>query len=208
MSSPAATPSSELPRNTSLAPSKTTENRSARRRHVDMRTLLVSSLVALTLFAAGLLIGFQSLGAFLAQQDTAPATEIWDFWSILGRNLSAALLLYAGVATGGIASAIMLPVLGLYVGATAKIGILAVGLEQLASAVWLYVPLEFAGCVLAGVAGMYPTVLLMLRRRPQITILQQFLRGLTGSLAILGAAVLLIIAGAGIEALLLLQLKG
>ena len=121
------------------------------------RTLGWAAAAATALFVAGFLVGYESISRVPATlQDTAGAGQDHDgsFGAIVVRNLGAAALLYSGVLTGGLLTGTSLALLSVYVGATAKIGVLNVGAAALVGAAGWYAGLEFLGCLVAAAAGL------------------------------------------------------
>lgn len=173
-------------------------------------TTAVALGLSLALFIGGLLIGyssFQEVPAFLRDADAAGGASGWSFWTILTRNLGAIALMYSGVATAGILSVVTLASVSLYIGATAKIGTLTSGAGALAADVGLYAPVEFLGCLLAAAAGLYPVVSAFTPSSQAIHggPVHAYLRAVPRSLLLFALGGLLILLGAGLEALTLLQ---
>lgn len=167
------------------------------------RSVAVSLALTSLLFLAGLLIGYQSLQAFAQLAKETPAAEGWNFGTIALRNLGVACLLYSGAITAGAATVVTLPLLGLYVGATAKIGVVTAGVQPLVGSVLWYVPFEFLGCLVAAAAGIYPVVTALRRRRPGHGAIPMYVAALPGSMALFAAGAALILCGAAIEAVLI-----
>lgn len=166
---------------------------------VDMPIFAGSLALSGALFAAGLIIGFQNF-SFLGSAAASDAPSLgWDFGSILARNFGAACLLFAGVLTGGVITLITLPMIGLYVGATAQVGVTVAGAPALLGAVAWYVPFEFVGCLMAAAAGLYPVLASLRRKRLQATVIGTYAASLTGALVLFAAGAALIVLGAGIE---------
>lgn len=127
-----------------------------------------------------------------------------DFLQILARNVGAALFLFSGVVTLGATTLIGSAVLALYVGATISLGVHSVGEGQLLTDVIWYVPFEFLGLVLAATSGFQPAAGLAMgvfRRRP--VTLTTFVNDLARSLETMVIALVLIIVGAAIEAIVI-----
>lgn len=166
---------------------------------VEMPAMLVSLAVSVALFAAGLFIGFQN-SAFLADAGANGGPETtWDFGSIFIRNIGAACLLFVGALTGGIATFVTLPLIGLYVGATAQVGVTVVGAPALLGSVIWYVPFEFIGCLVAAAAGLYPLFASLRSQEPAAGLLRKYSAALAGSLLVFAAGAGLILVGAAIE---------
>ncbi|WP_426120449.1 hypothetical protein [Kocuria sp. LHG3120] len=168
------------------------------------RTLGWAAAAATALFVAGFLVGYESISRVPATlQDTAGAGQDHDgsFGAIVVRNLGAAALLYSGVLTGGLLTGTSLALLSVYVGATAKIGVLNVGAAALVGAAGWYAGLEFLGCLVAAAAGLLPLTAALTARRHGLV--RSYLTALPASLGVLALAVALLLAAAGIEAALI-----
>ncbi|XAS64451.1 hypothetical protein ACOM2C_14650 [Pseudarthrobacter sp. So.54] len=174
---------------------------------VDAKVLAVSLTLSAVLFAAGLLIGYFSLPSFQSLGDDAPAAQSWNFGTLVLRNMGAACLLYVGAVTGGSATLITLPLVGLYVGATAKIGVVTAGGAALLTSVAWYVPFEFLGCLAAAAGGLYPLVATLRRRRTGARTWPTYTSALAGSLLLFAAGTVLILCGAAIEAFIITQFE-
>lgn len=165
---------------------------------VELPILAASLALSVALFAAGLIVGFQNF-SFLGSAAGDTPQPGWDFGSILARNFGAACLLFAGVLSGGTITLITLPMIGLYVGATAQVGVTVAGAPALLGAVAWYVPFEFAGCLMAAAAGLYPVLASLRKRRPQASLVGTYTASFTGALVLFAAGAVLILLGAGIE---------
>lgn len=132
---------------------------------------------------------------------------------ILARNLSAGALLYSGAVSAGATSLLTSALVAAYVGATFKVGVTASGLLDLLRATGLYLPLEFGGCFVAAVAGVYPAAratlssILPTERTAyeSPTWLANYVGSIQISLALLAIAAVLIFAGAVVEASLIVS---
>lgn len=170
------------------------------------KPLRAALLITMVLFTAGLLTGFFSLSDLSGLEGATPGESAqWSFWIILTRNLGAATLMYSGVVTFGLTTLVTLPLLGLYVGATMRIGVEAVGWATLTGAVGLYAPFEFAGVLVAAAGGLYPALDVLSRRRGDSGRARAYVRTMPRSLALLGIGVALILVGAALEMLLIHQ---
>ncbi|GAA1765721.1 hypothetical protein GCM10009767_25470 [Kocuria aegyptia] len=168
------------------------------------RALGWAAAAATAIFVAGFLVGYGSISQVPGPlQATAGAGQDHDgsFGSILVRNLGAAALLYGGVLTGGLLTGTSLALLSAYVGATAKIGVLNVGAAAVAGAAGWYAGLEFLGCLVAAAAGLHPLAAALTGRRHGL--LRTYLTALPASLGVFALAVVLLLAAAGIEAVLI-----
>ncbi|WP_144662416.1 hypothetical protein [Paenarthrobacter nicotinovorans] len=127
-----------------------------------------------------------------------------DFVQILARNVGAALFLFSGVVTLGATTLIGSAVLALYVGATVSLGTHSVGQGQLLTDVIWYVPFEFLGLILAATAGLQPVAGMaagFIRHSP--VSLSTFVINVARSLGTMALALLLIVVGAAIEAIVI-----
>lgn len=131
-----------------------------------------------------------------------------DFLHILTRNVGAALVLYSGVATLGLTTLLGAGILALYVGATVSLGVHSVGGGSLVADVIWYVPFEFLGLVMAATAGFQPAAGLARRLvvKNEPATLRSFIDDMARSLGTLLIALVLIVLGATIEAIVI-QLK-
>lgn len=125
-----------------------------------------------------------------------------DVFEIFSRNMSAALLLFSGVVTGGLSTLIGLILTSVYVGATFGIAANSVGLAQAAGSIVLYAPLEFLGLIIVATAGFWPAQRalghIFSRGRAGVNVLAVYVHSLKDSLKILavGSAVILLAAAA------------
>jgi uncharacterized membrane protein SpoIIM required for sporulation len=124
------------------------------------------------------------------------------WWRILATNGAAALMLFSGAATGGLTTLAALTWTGAYVGATMSVAVTNVGVGTVAADVWLFLPLEIAGLVVAAAAGLHPVVLGLLDpHREGDGFARRYLAGARGSLRLLPVAGALLLAAAVAEAL-------
>ena len=173
-------------------------------RRAARRALGCAGAVATAVFVAGFLVGYGSISQIPGPlQPTAGGgpDHAGSFGAILVRNLGAAALLYSGVLTGGLLTGTSLALLSVYVGATAKIGVLNVGAAAVAGAAGWYAGLEFLGCLVAAAAGLHPLAAALTDRRHGR--LRTYLSALPASLCVLASAVVLLLTAAGIEAVLI-----
>lgn len=128
-----------------------------------------------------------------------------EFLQILGRNIGAALVLYSGVATLGLTTLLGAGILALYVGATVSLGVHSVGTADLVADVIWYVPFEFFGLVMAATAGFQPAAGLARRllTKNEPPTLRSFIDDMARSLGTLLIAIVLIVLGAVIEAVVI-----
>lgn len=164
---------------------------------------LLASLVA----GSGIVLGFTEIDANWAIESlSAGKGALGDlgFVDILSRNVFVALLLYSGVITLGISTLGGLITTSLFVGATMSVGITNSGVGGLLSDTGAYLPFEFAGLLVAGVAGLYPLISALLApSRAHRGFWSSYLQAIAGSLCLLGLALALISVGAAVEAVLL-----
>lgn len=178
--------------------------------------LWLAVLVTLALAASAFVIGYTSVSHQWAASSATGAGDQWDHLGareILMINAACALLLYSGVATGGLTSAAGLAWTAAYVGATMQVGATNAGLGSvLARSAW-YLPLELGGLVLAAVAGVYPVTRSVVAavghdvtsssRRPARRAVGGYLAALPGSLALLASGLGLLLVAAVIESALI-----
>ncbi len=130
-----------------------------------LHTTAVSGARAEVAVATVLLLGSTvmalSSGAGLAVVETgvvASSAETPGFavllLQILGTNLAAACLMFAGLLTFGLAAAAMAAAAGLYLGHSVATAVAALGTAEVVARAWLYTPLEVYGLVLAVASGL------------------------------------------------------
>lgn len=114
---------------------------------------------AVSLAGVGVAVGVTAFDA-TAETGGPVFTLTGAWWSVLGeiliRNLSAALLLFSGVATVGLTTVVGLLFTAIWVGAGFQAMLASGGLESLSPMVLTYIPLEFGGVLIAAVAGLLP----------------------------------------------------
>lgn len=150
------------------AASTTASTRPAPRGTGDLRrSVIAAAVAALLLSGAGVAVGYGSFttggGDPSGERFALDSTGLALFAQIATRNTGAALLLFSGVATLGSTTVLGLVFVSAWVGA----GIHAIsdetGLTSVEPLVLGYVPLEFIGLLLAGVAGLLPLVVVVRR---------------------------------------------
>ncbi|UBH25112.1 hypothetical protein KW076_02660 [Micrococcus porci] len=166
--------------------------------------LALAAVLAALLALAGAAVGHSAAGSLPAGLLGGPHTSDadWTLTGILGRNLGAALLVFGGVVTGGALTAVTLPLVGVWVGATLRLALDAAGWEGAVGATVLYAPLEFAGVLLAAVAGLVPLAAALLRPRDADVVpgpLSRYLGALPSACLLIGCALLLITAAGVVE---------
>ncbi len=169
-------------------------------------TVGTSLVIALALFS-----GVAALASTLVDPSTLSGVETGvptgppGFLEILGRNLSAALLLYSGVITVGLTAGLGLLGVAAFVGGTLDIAVHNAGWSAVLGSTWSYVLLEFGGMVVAAAAGLHPLVSTVLTKREDIHTgpVRRYLAALTPSLKLLAASMTLIVAAAAIETLVI-----
>lgn len=125
-----------------------------------------------------------------------------SFLAIMLRNLGAIAFLYSGAATLGVTTVIALSLVSLYLGATLALTTFAAGLDTVAQNVMIYAPFEFVGIIIAGAAGLYPAMSVLvdaLSRRDQ-ALIRSYTTAVPGSLTLFLISAVLIVIGAGLEA--------
>jgi uncharacterized membrane protein SpoIIM required for sporulation len=176
----------------------------------DLRRSVVSATVtALLLSCVGVAVGYGSFvpdgGAATDDPFTLDSTGLALFAEIASRNVGAALLLFSGVATVGATTVLGLVFVAAWVGAGFHAVHDETGLLNVDPLVLAYLPLEFVGLLVAGVAGLLPLVALVSRflaaepsRRSGPALIGTALR-------LLAAGVVLILGGAAVETLVIHQ---
>jgi uncharacterized membrane protein SpoIIM required for sporulation len=165
----------------------------------------VAALVAGLTAAAGVAVGALSFeagatpasgGVFaLDGDDTAVLLQI------LTRNLAAALLLFSGFVTAGTTTVLGLLFVASWVGAGTSAVAAETGLDAVSPLVLLYLPLEFAGLLLAATAGLLPIAGLI--RRFASTSSVPRVSTSRRALLLLAVAVAVIVLGACLETLVI-----
>lgn len=123
-------------------------------------------LVALVTFLASVVVGSRAFtpesfaaGDVFALQGSPTGIA----WQIFARNATAALLLFSGYALAGTTTVMGLVFVGTWVGAGSAAVAVETGWGNVSPLVALYLPLEFAGLVLAAAGGLVPVVGLVRR---------------------------------------------
>ncbi|WP_448060442.1 stage II sporulation protein M [Cellulomonas hominis] len=168
------------------------------RRHVAARALAA----ALVTTVSGFLVGYLSLRGVVQEAQPPESAAAAGLWTILGRNVGTAALLYSGVCTLGSSSLIAGLLLGGYVGATWAAAVSAVGVAGAGGSIMWYAPVEMLGLAVAAAAGLFPVVA-MFARREQVSRRRAYAEALTGSLQLLATAVVLLLIAAFIESLVI-----
>ncbi len=162
--------------------------------------------LALVTTVGGTLVGYFSMKSVTPQapQDAAQVVPVSHvtFWTILGRNLGAAITLYSGVCTVGVSTLLAGLLLGGYVGATWAAAVSAVGAARAGGSIVLYAPLEMSGLLLAAAAGLMPVVA-MLSRAPTTSRLRAYTDALPTSLRALAVSGAVLVAAAFLETLVI-----
>ncbi|MGD9959752.1 stage II sporulation protein M [Nocardioides sp.] len=171
-----------------------------------LHEVATSLMLALALFS-----GVAALTAVLVDPSTLSGVDPGaqarspGFLEILGRNLSAALLLYSGVVTVGLTAILGLIGVGAFVGGTLDVAVHNAGWSGVLGSTWPYILLEFGGMVLAAAAGLHPLVstLLTARDGARTRTVNRYLAALTPSLKLLTVAAAMILSGAAVESLVI-----
>ncbi|WP_159041583.1 stage II sporulation protein M [Streptomyces sp. WM4235] len=115
------------------------------------------------ILASTALLGFVMIGWLASSGTTFPISQgqethrPWGMvWQIFAHNTGASLLLFAGVATGGIATLASLPVLGMYIGTVVRATSNSIGMHAASEILATYFVLEFIGLALSAVCGVAP----------------------------------------------------
>ncbi|RXS68758.1 hypothetical protein EST92_26355 [Streptomyces sp. TM32] len=117
------------------------------------------------ILASAAMLGFVTVGWLASAHATFPISQDqgthhpWSMvWQIFARNAGAALVLFAGVATGGIATVASIPVLGMYIGTVIRATSNSIGMYAASEILATYFILEFIGLTLAAVCGLSPLI--------------------------------------------------
>lgn len=175
----------------------------SRSRGPILAALGLATLVAV----AGSVLGFREIDPAWAleslQTGKGPLGDL-GFLEILTRNTLAALLLYSGVLTLGVSALGGLVMTSIFVGATMSVGVTNSGVGGLLGDTGAYLPFEFGGILLAGAAGLYPLIRgVWAGSTGARSFTSTYLGGVAGSLRLLVPGLVLILAGAAIEAAVL-----
>ena len=166
------------------------------------RTTVLALTTSALVFSASVAIGS---AAFTVEEPTAGGIFRLEgssgevFVQILGRNVSAALLLFSGFVLFGATTVMGLMFIGTWVGAGFQAMSSETGLSNLSPLVLLYLPFEFVGLLAAGAAGLIPLVAFLRRSFARDDAVIDRRPGHGPALKLLGVASLLIVAGALLE---------
>lgn len=126
------------------------------------------------ILAPVMLLGFVTIGWLASVGTTFPISQDQEThrpWAMMGQifaqNTGAALLLFAGVATGGVATLASLPVLGMYIGTVVRATSNSIGMYATSEILATYFILEFIGLALSAVCGLAPLLACLSWRRRQ-----------------------------------------
>lgn len=126
------------------------------------------------ILAPVMLLGFVTIGWLASVGTTFPISQDQEThrpWAMVGQifvqNTGAALLLFAGVATGGVATLASLPVLGMYIGTVVRATCNSIGMYATSEILATYFILEFIGLALSAVCGLTPLLACLSWRRRQ-----------------------------------------
>lgn len=192
------------------AMSTTVSTRPAPRGTGDLRrSVIAAAMTALLLSGVGVAVGYGSFttggGDPAGERFALDSTGLALFAEITGRNAGAALLLFSGVATLGSTTVLGLVFVSAWVGAGVHAISDETGLTSVDPLVLAYLPLEFGGLLLAGVAGLLPLVAVVRRflaadpsTAPRSPVTPTALR-------LLALGVVLIVLGAAVETFVIHQ---
>lgn len=124
------------------------------------------------ILAPAMLLGFVTIGWLASADTTFPISQSQEthrpwamVWQIFAQNTGAALLLFAGVATGGIATLASLPVLGMYIGTVIRATSNSIGMHATSDILATYFICESIGLALSAVCGLTPLLACLSWRR-------------------------------------------
>ncbi|MDO5633577.1 MAG: stage II sporulation protein M [Micrococcus sp.] len=175
--------------------------------HPSWRHLAGAIAVVFALAAAGVLVGQSTTGSLPSDLlgGTHTVDVEWTYAEILARNLGAALLAFGGVLTAGVVTAVTVPLIGVWVGATSRISIDGAGWDTVLSSTVSYAPLEFLGVAIAAAAGLLPLIHAMTPpgSARQEGFMRRYISALPSAITVLIVAVGIIVVAAGIEYLVI-----
>lgn len=165
----------------------------------------------LILFMAAVLVSYAPVAGTVAGGGGMLGGPLGDgthaplYFAILLRNSAVVLGLFAGVLTAGIGSLLGIAFFGFLVGASTAAAATEIGLGAAISSVIGYSIIEIPAMLLAATAGVLPVATALLPSAPTTALkpLSRYLEALPGALTLLMVALLLIAAGAGVEAFLI-----
>ena len=154
-------------------------------------TIILGALAITMIVADGRFTGMD-----VSDAGILPTPDLTLFWQILGRNGSVALGLFTGAVTLGVGTVIFSLLVGSMLGWSMAMSIALLGPAETFFRAWSYTPLELAGFVLAGAAGLSP-----LARSLRHDASAQFSRSLPPALHLLVLALVVLAVAAGVEVL-------
>ncbi|MFT3861443.1 stage II sporulation protein M [Micropruina sp.] len=124
---------------------------------VPWRETLVAAVIVGASAALTIGVGHGSAGSAVGSDAGVLPEAGWEtFTTILLRNSAVALGLFSGAVTLGITTGVFLLLVGGMLGWSMAISAAALGVAETLLRSWAYTPLELAGFVLAGAAGLIP----------------------------------------------------
>ncbi|MGK2309987.1 stage II sporulation protein M [Cutibacterium sp. V947] len=176
---------------------------------------IASFLCALAIFAVSAVIAFGTLdgatpggGGMLGKPLGGSGDSL--FISILVRNASVVLSLYAGVISIGIIAMVGIASLGFLIGASTAAAANEVGLTMALWSVSGYAVVEILAYLLAAAAGLLPVSTAVLTSGPpaEEKVVTRYLAPLRQSLVLLAVSLVLVVVGAGLEAAIIQSRNG
>lgn len=175
----------------------------------DQRLATTSAaLVAITIVVLGAVAGSMAFSEVPAGDDELFAldgTSGQVLVQILSRNLSAALLLFSGYVTMGLTTVLALTLISMYVGSSGHAIMSHAGSTGIDPLAWVYIALEFSGLLIVATAGLIPLCATLLRWLGDRAVPRGFATG--RSLRLLAVGLCLILAGALVETLVIVQAR-
>ena len=183
--------------------------------HMRNRSFIASFLCALAIFAVSAVVAFGTLdgatrggGGMLGKPLGSSGESL--FISILVRNTSVVLSLFAGVVSIGIIAMVGIASLGFLIGASTAAAANEVGLTMALWSVSGYAIVENLAFLLAATAGLLPvgTAVLTSGSLAEEKAVTRYFAPLRQSLVLLAVSLVLIVVGAGLEAAIIQSRNG
>ncbi len=171
------------------------------------RTAVPAAGAAVAIALGGFMLGYFSMrnaGSPVVSAHPEEMGFVTALGGVLAHNVPTTLLLISGVLTAGLTAAFGSFLTWVFIGATFASSVAALGLGTVATTIWPYVPLEFAGFLGAALAGMYPvSCAIRARMSGDRTVRRAYRDALPATFRFAMLAILLICGGAVIEAFIM-----
>ncbi|MEX3610858.1 stage II sporulation protein M [Rothia sp. LK2588] len=179
-----------------------------------MAAVLACVLFIVSTVAGYLLLDNNSLASAIEPQKSP--SYFSSVGHILQTNVPTALSLFAGVITLGVAALFLLPLVGMFLGASMNVAVSIYGPGEVVARTVLYTPFEIAGFVVAATAGVLPLVVFTRRfiagahsetsrNAPRNSFRQTLHSVLNTSLKLLGLSLVILVVAAFVEGFAVLQ---